>query len=98
MKEKGDNPSETTRLVMRGITIQEVWAGISFKGQRGKASISTVPIVARILKGVFLTYSAYNPFNINADLILGWLRINFVFFAQDKINLNPSPEHFFKTY
>ena len=73
MKEKGDNPSETTRLVMRGITIQEVWAGISFKGQRGKASISTVPIVAGILTGVFLTYGAYNPFKIDADLILGGL-------------------------
>ena len=98
MKEKGDNPSETTRLVMRRITIQEVWAGMSYKGQRGKASISTVPMVARILKGVLLTYSAYNPFDINADLILGGLRSISFFFAQDKMNLNPSPEHFFKTY
>ena len=36
MKEKGDTPSETTRLVMRRIAVQEVWSVMSYKGQRGK--------------------------------------------------------------
>ena len=47
-------------------------------------------MVARILKGVLLTYSAYNPFNINADLILGGLGSISFFFTLDKINLNPT--------
>ena len=77
MKEKGDTPSETTRLVMRRIATQ-VWSVMSYKGLRGKVPISAIPTVARILKGVFLTDIAYNPFNIDADHDPGRLRIYFI--------------------
>ena len=51
---------------------------MSNKGLRGKIPISVVPIVAMLLKGVFLTDSAYNPFNIDADHDPGRLRIHFI--------------------
>ena len=36
---------------MRRIAIQEVWAGMSYKGQRGKASISMFQSFLRNLSG-----------------------------------------------